>query len=234
MTRIRWFKLTSKSALEKIEHQIRSRVFSLSEPVSSGFRVESKDPFGLIGQFVHKRTINQKITLPSGEEFSQEIANIEVTKFGIDHSPGGGLLYLIDPPRSTKSFFSALSEATQFACILDPIEVNVEKWIEYLVIDSDGISVIYLDVADISLSQGVRARVAIAGEKDVAAVFREAMPLGQRGRVESAKVRYPFGDGTAFIVELGCRASLKAPANFPAEEIQTLRKAMLLSVKAEG
>lgn len=231
MRRIRWFKLTSKSELGKIEQQIRARIFSLSEPVSSGFRVESKDSSGLAGQFVHKRTVDQKITLPSGEEFSQEVANIEITKFGIDYSLGGGLLYLIDPPRSTTPFFSALSEATHFECTVDPIEVNVEKWIEHLLPHNKGISVTYLDVADISLSQGVKARVAIAGEKDVASVFQEAMPLGQRGRIESAKIRYPLGDGTSIVVELGCRSSVKAPAAFPAREVQALREAMLLSVK---
>jgi hypothetical protein len=231
MKRFRWFKLTSKNELGKIERQIRARIFSLSEPVSSGFRVESKDSSGLTGQFVHKRTVDQKITLPSGEEFSQEVANIDVTKFGIDYSSNGGLLYLMDPPRSTTPFFSALSEATQFGCTLDPIEVNVEKWIEHLLSHNEGISVIYLDVTDIALSQGVRARVAIAGEKDVAAVFREAMPLGQRGRVKSAKICYPFGDGTSLIIELGCQASIKVPTAFPAEETQALREAMLLSVK---
>ena len=231
MRRIRWYKLNSRSDLGKIERQIRARIFSLSEPVSSGFRVESKDSSGLTGQFVYKRTVDQKITLPSGEEFSQEIANIDVTKFGIDYSSSGGLLYLMNPPRSTTPFFSALSEATQFGCTLDPIEVEVEKWVEHLLSRNEGISVIYLDVADIALSQGVRARVAIAGEKDVAAVFREAMPLGQRGRVESAKIRYPFVDGSSLVVELGRRAFLKAPAAFPPEEIQALREAMLLSVK---
>ncbi|WP_152608383.1 hypothetical protein [Aeromonas hydrophila] len=231
MRRFRWFKLTSKSELEKIERQICARKFSLSEPVSSGFRVESKDFSGLTGQFVYKRTVDQKIMLPSGEEFSQEVANIDVTKFGIDYSSGGGLLYLIDPPRSATPFFSALSEATQFGCTLNPIEVNVEKWIEHLQSHNERISVIYLDVADIALSQVVRARVAVAGEKNVATVFREAMPLSQHGRVESAKIRYPFGDGTSLVVELGCRASLKLPAAFPSEEIQLLRESMLLSVK---
>src|SRR5690606_3572210 len=122
------------SDLGKIERQISARIFSLNEPVSSGFRVESKNSSGLLGQFVHKRTVVQKITLPSGEEFSQEIANIEIIKFGIDYSQDECLLYLIDPPRSTTPFFSALSEATQFDCTLDSIEVNVEKWIEHLLV----------------------------------------------------------------------------------------------------
>lgn len=118
-----------------------------------------------------------------------------------------------------------------FDCTIDPFEVNVEKWIEYLLFRNEGISVTYMDVAGIALSQGVRARVAVAGEKDVAAVFREAMPLGQRGKIESAKIRYPFQDGSSLVVELGCRASLKAPASFPTEEIQALRDAMLRSIK---
>lgn len=231
MRRIRWFKLSSKSELVKIEHQIRARKFYLSEPVSSGFRVENKNSSWLTGQFVNKRTIDQKITLPSGEEFSQEIATIDVTKFGIDYSSDGGLLYLEDPPRTTTPFFSALSQATQFNCTIEPIEVNVEKWIEHLRTRNQKISVTYMDVADITLSQGVKARVAVAGEKDVTVVFHEAMPLGQRGRIESAKIRYPLQDGSSLIVELGCRASLKAPASFPAEEIQALRDAMLQSLK---
>lgn len=231
MRRIRWFKLTTKSELRKIERQICVRKFSLSEPVSYGFRVESKDSSWLTGQFVHKRTVDQKIMLPSGEEFSQEIATIDITKFGIDYSSDGSLLYLEDPPRTTTPFFSALSHATQFDCTIDPIEVNVEKWIEHLRSWNERISVTYMDVADIALSQGVRARVAVAGEKDVTAVFREAMPLGKRGKIESAKIRYPFQDGSSLVVELGCRASLKVPVSFPAEEIQAIRDAMLQSIK---
>jgi hypothetical protein len=231
MRRIRWFKLTSKSELGKIERQIRARKFSLSEPVSSGFRVESKDSSWLTGQFVHKRTVDQKITLPSGEEFSQEIVTIDVTKFGIDYSSDVGLLYLVDPPRTTTPFFSALSQATQFDCTIDSIEVNVEKWIGHLRSRNERISVTYMDVADIALSQGVIARVAVAGEKDVAAVFRETMPMGQRGRIESAKIRYPFQDGSSLVLELGCRASLKLPSIFPYEEVQALREAMLQSIR---
>lgn len=232
MKRMRWFKLSSKSELEKIERQIRSRVFSLKEPVSSGFRVEKKNSSGLLGQFIYKRTVDQKIMLPSGEEFVQEVANIEVTTFGIDFSSSAGLLYLIDFPRSSTPFFSALSEATLFSCTLESIEVNVEKWIEHLISKNDDIAVVYLDVADISVSRGVKARVAIAAENGVDVVSRESMPFGQKGRVESAKIRYACRGGLNLVVELGYRATLKTPTSFPMEEIQVLRKAMLLSTRS--
>lgn len=231
MMRIRWFNIKSKNDLVKIERQIRARIFSLSEPVSSGFRVESKESSGLSGQFVSKRTFDQKIMLPSGEEFSQEVASIDVTRFGVDYSSGQGLLYLVDSPRSVTPFFSAFSEATQFSCTIDPIKIDVERWIENLVSVRNEISVVYLDVADIPLSQGVRARVAVAGERDVLASFRKSLSLGKEGKIESAKIRYPFQDGTSLIVELSCRASLKVPARFPAEEVQMLRSAMLLAVR---
>jgi hypothetical protein len=169
--------------------------------------------------------------LPSGEEFSQEVASIDVTRFGVDYSSGQGLLYLVDSPRSVTPFFSAFSEATQFSCTIDPIKIDVERWIENLVSVRNEISVVYLDVADIPLSQGVRARVAVAGERDVLASFRKSLSLGKEGKIESAKIRYPFQDGTSLIVELSCRASLKVPARFPAEEVQMLRSAMLLAVR---
>lgn len=231
MKRIRWFNLNSNGELGKIEQQIRSRIFSINEPVSSGFRIENTSSVGLVGQFVYKRTVDQKIVLPSGEEFTQEIANIEITKFGIDFFQDRSQLYLVDPPRSTTPFFSTFSAATQFGCSLEPMEVNVNGWIEHLLKHNERISVTYLDVVNISLPQGAKARVAISGEKDITAIFKEFMPFAQQGKIDSARLRYPMKDGTSFVVELGCRASVKAPTAFPIEEIQEIRNAMLLSIE---
>ncbi len=228
MTRFRWFKIVTKGDAKTLERQITSKVFSLKEPVSSGFRIERKDTLGFSGQFIHKRTVEQKVLLPSGEEFVQEVAHIDITKFGIDFSSSKGLLYIIDAPRSTTPFFSAFSEATNFSCAFDPIEISVEQWISHLVEVGNDISVTYLDIVGINISDEIQARLAMAGQKNVDIAMHEFLPPGSGGRIESAKIRCTFNDSPS-IVELGRRAILKIPAGFPIEGIEVLRKTMLLA-----
>ncbi|AEF98464.1 hypothetical protein [Methylomonas methanica] len=233
MSRIRWFKLTTNDDINILESQIRSRIFSLNAPISAGFRVEDKDAKGLRGQFVHKRTIDQKISLPSGEEFVQEVAAIEITKFGIDFSASLGLLFLIDPPRSNTAFFSALSEATRFNCTIETIEVNVEEWVRNLGNDYINVNVTYLDITGINISPGIQARLAIAGDKDVDLTMRKLINFGQGGKIESAKIRYDVNGEKNSILELGCRATLKTASNFTSDTIQIFQGAMLLSRKKD-
>lgn len=233
MNRIRWFRLGTKGDLDALALQMSSKVFALDEPVSSGFRIENKSRAELIGQFIHKRTVDQKVTLPSGEEFVQEIANIEITKFGIDSSSSDTLLYTYDAPRSLTSFFSALSEATKFSCTVEPIEVDVDRWIQHVSADQSDVSVTYVDVSGIVISGDIQARLAMSGSKDVYSAMREFLGTNCKGTIDSAKIRIQFG-GSYFVLELGHRATLKVPAGFPTRGVDLLRSAMLLAKPIEG
>lgn len=228
MNRIRWFRLGTKGELSSLARQLSSQVFALDEPVSSGFRIEKKDRTGLIGQFIHKRTVDQLVTLPSGEEFTQEVANIDITKFEIDASSSNVLLNTLDAPRSLTSFFSALSVATKFTCTVDPIEVDVDKWIQHIAKDRSTVAVTYLDIAGIVISGEVQARLALSGTSDVYEAMHEILGENKKGTVESAKIRFHF-DEVSYVLELGRRATLKIPSGFPPHGIDILRKAMLLA-----
>lgn len=228
MNRIRWFRLGTKGDLNMLVRQLSSKVFALEEPVSSGFRIEKKDKAGFAGQFIHKRTVDQNITLPSGEEFVQEIASIDITKFGIDTNSSDVLLSTYDAPRSLTSFFSTLSEATNFTCTVDPIEVDVDQWVHHITTDRSAVSVTFLDTTGIVISHDIQARLAMSGSSDVYAAMLDFLGPTRKGVIESAKIRFLL-DGCYYILELGRRATLKIPAGFPAQGVDILRRAMLLS-----
>lgn len=230
MSRIRWFRISLKTDATKFYQQLRSKPFFLKDPISSGFRVESKDSIGMTGQFIHKRTVDQKIILPSGEEFIQEVAHIDITKFGVDFSSSSGLLYLVDPPRSTTPFFSALAAATKFNCIVEPIEVCVDEWIKLINANKQTRTVItYLDITGINISKSIQARLAISGDKEVDIALRKLIKPENGGTVKNAKIVCDFGDGERTSIELGCHATLKTPEKFSSLGIQTIRTAMLLA-----
>lgn len=228
MNRIRWFRLGIRGDLGTLASQLSSKVFALDEPVSAGFRIEYKDKDGLVGQFIHKRTADQTVTLPSGEEFVQEIATIEITKFGIDSSSFDVMLYTYDAPRSLTSFFSALSEATKFTCTVDPIEVDVDQWIRHVTTDRSAVSVTYLDISGIAISGDIQARLAMSGSKDVYSAMRDFLGPDKKGVIDSAKIRFQM-DGSYYVLELGRRATLKTPAGFPTQGVAILRRSMLMA-----
>jgi len=192
------------------------------------FPLERNDKTGVSGQFINKRTVDQTVTLPSGEEFTQEVAIIDVTKFEINLNSSNFLLNIFDAPRSLTSFFSAFSAATNFTCTIDPIEIDIDKWVHYIDEDKSAVAVIYLDITGIIISGEVQARLALSGIVDVYRQMYEFLGGDKKGTIESAKIRFHF-DGIFYVLELGRRATLKVPVGFPLHGIDVLRKAMLLA-----
>ncbi len=226
MKRVKWLRFSLKGGLRVLENKLHAKLFLLSDPVSSGFRVEERTTFGIKGQFISKRTVDQRFLLPSGEEFFQEVATFEITKFGFDLRGDTGLLSIIDPPRSTVPFLSALSESTNFTCMIDPIEVDVVLWIDLLLKSVPGSVVTYADVAGISVNDEVQGRVALASRNGATVDPVLFMSFGSGGKVESARVRLavqPEGE----IVEISSRGTVKVTNKFSISELKMLRDAML-------
>jgi hypothetical protein len=229
MKRIRWFRLSLRTELLAFARQLASKVFLLDEAVSSGFRIEKGDKSEIIGQFIHKKTFDQTVVLPSGEKFTQEVAAIEVTRFGVVTSPTGLLLYTSDAPRSITPFLSALSEVTKFGCVVEPLEIDISRWIDQVSFASGGVFATYLDVTGIKVSDSVQGRLALSGDSDVYGSLKEFLGPNVSGVIDSARIRLDF-DGEYYMVELGRRAAVKVPAGFPSSALDAMREAMLHSI----
>lgn len=232
MSRIRWFRFVSDDELSVLTRQLSKRVFKLEEPVSSGFRIDAKSEKAIAGQFVHKRTFDQKVVLPSGQEFSQEIVGIEITKFGVSCVGSDRLLHTVDAPRSLTPFLSSLSEATKFSCAISPIEIDVGKWLFLLRQNCGPITTTFLDVWGLNIAQNVEGRLAISGTNDVYAALEEFVGKNVSKRIDSAKIRLRIG-AEPFVVEISRRATIKTPQGFPLEGVDQLRSAMLLAESAK-
>jgi hypothetical protein len=228
MTRLRWYKTSAPSGLDILARQLSQRLFSLKEPISLGFRIERKAKHSFAGQFIHKRTIDQVITLPSGDEFSQEVASIDVVNFGVCMSEAGGWLYLKNAPRSLTPFFSAFSEATNFSCTIEPLHIDIDLWIKEIEPHAPNLLTSYLDITGIAVSDGVSARIAISGNRDIHAAITEFLGRDKKGVIESAKIVLNH-EGTPYIIELGRKASLKLPVDFPETGIEILQSTMFAS-----
>lgn len=226
MTRAKWLQLSLKGGTKYLVESLKNRPFFLDSPVSSGFRLEQAYVDSVIGQFVSKRTVDQKITLPSGEEFVQEIANIEITEFRVDLKKNKGIITLFNPPRSLTPFLSAFSQATNFTCAIEPIEVNVFNWVELVLQKVPGSLVTFADIVEVKIDNEVQARVAFASSVNIMGNPSLHTLFDQGGRVESAKVKFTqIAQG--IVVELGRRGTIRMSTPLPAMEVRMLCETML-------
>jgi hypothetical protein len=224
--KIRWLKLGSKESVAELGHKLRKKSFDSSLNVSHGFRIERISDECVFGQFISKRVIEQLVSLPTGEEFQQEIAQFEITAFQLLN--GSRMLLRMDnAARSTSLMLNAIAEATQFSCSIDPIEVDVKAWIDELANRISGLSISYLDISGIRLSDSVEARIALRGDTDVAK--QSSVMLGERkGTIEVAKVNVNY-DYTTFVLELGRRAAVRVPSGVNADLMDLIKESMLLA-----
>jgi hypothetical protein len=88
--------------------------------------------------------------------------------FGLDPP----VLELRNPPRSLGTFFNSVAQTLVFKVAIQPIEVDVSKWVKAFAPSVDAFSVTGASIADITLSNGISARVVVAGTSDVRATMK--------------------------------------------------------------
>ena len=226
MKRIKWLRFSMKGGIQLLKKRLDERLFHLDGPSTSGFRIEEKTVEAVSGQYISKRTVDQRFLLPSGEVFLQEVTSFEIVKFSIDLTLHNGLLSILEPPRSISPFLNALSEASKFSCVLEPIEVDVVAWIDLLLQAIPESSVTYADVAGIAINEAVLGRVALASRNEATVDPALFSSFGSGGKVESARVRLalpPRGE----VVEISSRGTVKVGDRFSNTELKMLRETML-------
>jgi hypothetical protein len=156
----------------------------------------------------------------------QEVANIEITEFRVDFRKDRGVITLYNPPRSLTPFLSALSQATNFTCVIEPIEVNVSSWIGLVLEKYPGSLITFADIIDVKIDNEVQARVAFASSTNIMGNASLHALFDQGGRIESAKMKLEQV-ARGIVVELGRRGTIRMSMPLPEEEVSMLRETML-------
>lgn len=222
MTRHRWLRAEWPITIRTLAKRVRQQEFS--ENRASGFILDRVRDDSLEARFVERYEYTETVSDPYGKELKFDRLEFRQTAFRATLGWPG--LELLDAPRSTQSLVSGLLEASNFELAVLPIDVNVMAWADELqralrseaVIDS-------LQVAALTVADGVKAKVMLKSEKDVRAACKEIVQ-GRKHVLEKLQLRVTVG-GTRTTVVLTNGAGAKIDGfDVPVELVEHIRASL--------
>lgn len=224
--RLRWYGLSfglKEPTVKSLSLRLESLCFLPDSDTSHGFKIEHVGKNFLSAKFISKTTFEQKINLPAGGEFVQNITDISTVNFVIEKHDNF-YIRVENPPRSMLLLFNNIAQAFGYECSIEPIEVSVSAMLSRLKVELDSVAVTYMDVSNISLGHGVQLRVAAAGDVGVEDEL-EILLAGKGSVIEGVKLKY-IADGELRNVEITRRAGLKIIRPIPDIEFEVFRVAL--------
>lgn len=227
--RLKWYGLSfihKRPSINNLSSLLRDMSFLPNLETSKGFKVEAIGTNYISAKFISKDTIEQTINLPTGGELVQIITNISTVDFVIELDDTC-YIRVENPPRSILSLFNHISQAFEYQCSIEPIEVNVGAMLDFLKKKLTNVAVTYMDVSNISLGRGVQLRVAAAGESGVEDELN--ILLDEKSSIiEGVKLKYLL-NGAPASIEATRRAGLKIASQITAIEFDIFREAITQS-----
>lgn len=222
MTRYRWLRVEWPIAIRTLAERVQQQQFS--EGRASGFILDRVRDDYLEARFVERYEYTETVSDPYGKELVFDRLEFRQTAFRA--TPGWPGLELLDAPRSTQSLVSGLLEASNFELAVSPIDINVLAWADELQQALGAVAVIdSLQVAALMVSDGIKAKVMLKGEKDVRAACIE-MIQGRKHVLEKLQLRITVG-GTRTTVVLTNGAGAKVDGiDVPGELVKQLRASL--------
>jgi hypothetical protein len=175
-----------------------------TEEVGSGFILdEAYRNNKLSGRYIQKevKTIESRSPLGHIEIYFQTI--YQDYSFQIDMDSPYSLL-LIDPPRSSIPFTSALGRVTFFRVSIQSPSINLVKWLDLIQLNLKKYSLKKLDITQVKLSNNIIGNLSLKGEGDLLAELKN-IPNNTSGKIIRAEFSFytEDGEGKATITHQG-------------------------------
>lgn len=222
MTRYRWLRAEWPMTIPTLAKRVRQLEFSAGGV--SGFILDRVRDDLLEARFVERYEYTETVSDPYGKELKFDRLEFRQTAFRA--TPGWPGLQLVDSPRSTQSLVSGLLEASNFELAISPIDVNVLAWADELqrTLGAE-VAINSLQIAALTVSEGIIAKFMLKGEKDVRAACKEIV-RGRKHVVEKLQMRVIVG-GTRATVLLTNAAGAKVDGiDLPIELVEHLTSSL--------
>jgi hypothetical protein len=163
--RLKWFKaarITTDSLRNAAKEMLQ---WKYSDEAGWGFLLSETRRDSLQGRFIERFILKEDIVDPTGKALHYERILFQETHFSLQSQFPH--LELRNSPRSVSTFLNQLGRAFDFDIALVPIEIDLVRFVAALSRKFENVTVSRMTVSDIKLSEGVEAKCAIVGEKDV-------------------------------------------------------------------
>lgn len=196
MTRHRWFQADWPTPPRTLAKRLRQQSFS--DEAQSGFILDRVRDEYLEARYVERYEFQETVSDPFGKEVTFDRLEYRQTAFRA--SPGWPGLELVDAPRSSQSLVNALLEATDFALPIEPVTVDVLRWVDALQ-DVLGTKLVIgsAQVGALQFEDGVLAKAVLKGDRDVRDACR-SLTRGKPHILEKLQFRVALGRGVTTVL----------------------------------
>lgn len=204
--RKRWFSAKWSLPIQTIAVRLKNNKFTNQN--ANGFIVDRIREKSIEGRYIEKFTFQERIIDPFGDEISLDRVSYQIVDFILfEDFPN---VEISNSPRSTNSYTSRLLEICDFDLVITNIEIDLIKWLDNIkVITSEKIIVDSIQISDLEIDFGIKAKILVKGDKDVMAALN-TLTIGKRYKIEKIQLRLPFHD-KVIAINLSNDASVKIP-----------------------
>lgn len=224
MRRVRWFGVTWPFSMWTLAKRLKELPFEGERTV--GMVVDRARQDHVEGRFFEQVIFQETVHDPRGTEY--QVERVTFNSLGFRCSTSFPQLQIMDAPRSIKPFLNLLGEATGFESTVDPLSVDLGRWISALQSQCpDDFRLDAVRLAEFALNENARARVEILSLRDVREERGGPFQLETR-RFDRAQVRFQYLSQPVSLV-LSQDSSLRSDTEFPAELADIARSAFITS-----
>ncbi len=227
MTRYRWLKAEWPMASRTLAKRMRQQEFT--EGRASGFILDRVRDDLLEARFIERYEYTETVSDPYGKELTFDRLEFRQSVFRVNQGWPG--LELLDAPRSTQNLVSSLLETCNFDLSISPIDVNVLAWADEFqrMLDTSAV-IVSLQVADLMVADGVKAKVLLKGELDVRAACKELVQ-GRKHLLEKLQLRMVVGGARITVVLTNAAGAKVDGSDVPVELVDCLRASLPTTVR---
>lgn len=175
------------------------------------------------GRYVEKLVSTETIADPYGNEYTQSITFYQTCNFFISTTPPE--LEILNSPKNTQSFLSALSEASFFNIAVAPIKVDALLWAKlFLGENSKEYTVESIQVGSLKLNESVTAKSVVKGKNNV---IEACQTLANGKPINYEKVKIKSNKVGQHFIEFTQVGSAHTSNNTNSEENNNLRNSLI-------
>ena len=167
MIRTKWLKISTDLSVVTLGEELSKR--QIRRGATVGFELSEVQKKSIRGRFIEEIVDNELVVDPFGQEIIHTITRYAVFEFYIVATARRSFLMRVsNPPRSLKSFVSALGEAFGFGFSIDPIELDILALTKYLrrATTARACKIKKARVGAVRLSQSAIARIDVQSSED--------------------------------------------------------------------
>lgn len=221
MKKLRWFHLKNMPDIDSLSKEMSSNRFT---PESEhGFILDIVREDFIQGRYVEKLVSSETIADPYGIEYTQSRTIYQTCNFVVSTTPPE--LEILNSPKNTQSFLSALSKASFFSIAVAPIKVDAFLWAKlFLEGNSKEYTVESVQIGALKLNESVTAKSVVKGKNNV---IEACQTLANGKPINYEKVKIKSNEVGQHFIEFTQIGSARTSNNTNSEENSKLRNSLI-------